>query len=357
MGYQLTFESTGQVLEVEDGQTILDAALRAGIYLPHACCHGLCATCKIDITDGEVDHGAASNFALMDYEREEGKTLACCATLQSDVTTNAEIEDEPDALNLPVQDYRGTVSRMEDLTPTVKGVWITLDAPQQIVFQAGQYINLVVPGEEQARAFSVASAPSMGGEIELNIRRVPGGAATGWVHDVLKLGDAVRFSGPYGRFFVRQTEHVAQQLPYLFFAGGSGLSSPRSMILDLLAQGITRPITLVNGARCQAELYHHDEFKALAAQHPNFDYLAVLSNEPPESVWEGARGFAHDAAKAHFENDFRGRKAYLCGPPLMIEACISTLMQGRLFERDIYTEKFISAADAQQVRSPLFRKI
>jgi phenol hydroxylase P5 protein len=74
-------------------------------------------------------------------------------------------------------------------------------------------------------------------------------------------------------------------------------------------------------------------------------------------VWEGARGFAHDAAKAHFENDFRGRKAYLCGPPLMIEACISTLMQGRLFERDIYTEKFISAADAQQVRSPLFRKI
>jgi phenol hydroxylase P5 protein len=65
----------------------------------------------------------------------------------------------------------------------------------------------------------------------------------------------------------------------------------------------------------------------------------------------------HDAAKAFFSNDFRGRKAYLCGPPLMIEACISTLMQGRLFERDIYTEKFISAADAQQVRSPLFRNI
>jgi phenol hydroxylase P5 protein len=83
----------------------------------------------------------------------------------------------------------------------------------------------------------------------------------------------------------------------------------------------------------------------------------VLSNEPEDSGWTGARGFVHDAAKAHFANDFRGRKAYLCGPPLMIEACITTLMQGRLFERDIYTEKFISAADAQQVRSPLFRKI
>ncbi len=357
MSYQLTIESTGQVLEVETGQTILDAALRAGIYLPHACCHGLCATCKIDVTDGEVDHGAASNFALMDYEREEGKCLACCATLESDVTINAEIEEEADALNLPVQDYRGTVSRIEDLTPTVKGVWIKLDASAKIVFQSGQYINLVVPGEEHARAFSIASVPSASGEIELNIRRVPGGVATGWIHDTLKSGDSVRFSGPYGRFFVRQTQHEAEQLPYLFLAGGSGLSSPRSMILDLLEKGCTRPIALINGARSQAELYHHSEFVALAAQHANFSYVAVLSNEPEDSDWTGARGFVHEAAKAHFNNDFRGRKAYLCGPPLMVEACITTLMQGRLFERDIYTEKFISAADAQQVRSPLFRKI
>lgn len=357
MSYQLTFESTGQVLDVEDGQTILDASLRAGIYLPHACCHGLCATCKIDVTDGEVDHGAASNFALMDYEREEGKALACCATLQSDVTIDAEIEDEPDALNLPVQDYRGTVTRLADLTPTVKGVWIKLDAPDHMVFQAGQYINLVVPGEAQGRAFSIASAPTSTGEIELNIRRVPGGVVTGWVHDTLKVGEALRFSGPYGRFFVRQSQHEAQQLPYLFLAGGSGLSSPRSMILDLLAQGCTRAIALVNGARHQGELYHHDEFTALAAQHANFDYVPVLSNEPEDGGWVGARGFVHEAAKAHFANDFRARKAYLCGPPLMIEACIATLMQGRLFERDIYTEKFISAADAQQVRSPLFRTI
>lgn len=357
MSYQLTIETTGQVLDVEDGQTILDAALRAGIYLPHACCHGLCATCKIHVTDGEVDHGAASNFALMDYEREEGKTLACCATLESDVTIDAEIDDEPDARNLAVHDYSGSVSRIVDLTPTIKGVWIELDSGQQLDFQAGQYINLVVPGEEQRRAFSIASAPAQSGEIELNIRRVPGGRATAWIHDELKVGDTLRFAGPYGRFFVRQTQHVGEQLPYLFLAGGSGLSSPRSMILDLLGQGIQLPITLVNGARSQAELYHHDEFTELAAQHANFDYVPVLSNEPEDSGWAGARGFVHDAAKAHFANDFRGRKAYLCGPPLMIDACINTLMQGRLFERDIYTEKFLSAADAQQVRSPLFRKI
>ncbi|MBL0089843.1 MAG: 2Fe-2S iron-sulfur cluster binding domain-containing protein [Ideonella sp.] len=351
MSYQLTIEPLGQVLQVEEGQTILDAALRAGIYLPHACCHGLCATCKVDVTDGEIDHGEVSNFALMDYERDEGKCLACCATLQSDAVIEAEIDEEPDAQNLPVLDYAGTVSCVESLTPTIKGVWIALDSP--ITFQAGQYVNLRIPGESAPRAFSIASAPQDGGRIELNIRQVPGGKATTWVHQGLRAGERVSLSGPYGRFFVRKSA----QLPLLFLAGGSGLSSPRSMILDLLAEGCALPITLVNGARCQDELYHHADFEALAERHPNFAYVPALSSEPDGSGWTGARGFVHDVAKAHFANDFRGRKAYLCGPPLMIDACISTLMQGRLFERDIYTEKFISAADAQQVRSPLFKKI
>ncbi len=355
MSFALTIEPLGQMLTVEEGQTILEAALRAGIYLPHACCHGLCATCKVQVSDGEVDHGEASNFALMDYERDEGKCLACCAIPQSDVTIEADIEEEPDARNLPVHDYAGSVARIDNLTPTIKGVWLDLDRPMD--FQAGQYINLRIPGESAPRAFSIASDPRDGSRIELNIRHVPGGRATTWVHQQLAQGERVQLSGPYGRFFVRESSHEAQQLSYLFLAGGSGLSSPRSMILDLLARGCTRQITLVNGAREAAELYHHDEFEALADAHPNFTYVPALSAEPEDSGWRGARGFVHDAAKAHFDNDFREHKAYLCGPPLMIDACITTLMQGRLFERDIYTEKFISAADAQQARSPLFKRI
>jgi phenol hydroxylase P5 protein len=351
MGHQLTIEPIGQVLEVEDGQTILDAALRAGIYLPHACCHGLCATCKVEVNDGEIEHGEASNFALMDFEREEGKCLACCATLQSDVTIEAPIEEERDARNLPVLDFVGVVTRIENLTPTIKGVWIDLDRP--IDFQAGQYVNLRIPGQSAPRAFSIASAPSRGRQIELNVRLIPGGAATTWVHRELGQGDKVSLTGPYGRFFVRKSAN----LPSLFLAGGSGLSSPRSMILDLLEQSGTPPITLINGARCRTELYHHEDFQVLAKERTNFVYVPVLSDEPLDSPWRGKRGFVHEAAKVHFGNDFRGRKAYLCGPPLMVDACITTLIQGRLFERDIYTEKFISAADVQQVRSPLFRKI
>jgi phenol/toluene 2-monooxygenase (NADH) P5/A5 len=320
--------------------------------MPHACCHGLCATCKVQIVDGEVEHGEVSTFALMDFEREENKCLACCAIPQSDLTIEADVEVEPDAQNLPVQDYAGIVTRIENLTPTIKGVWIRLQGTEPLRFQAGQYINLEVP-QHGHRAFSLANPPSSGADIELNVRLVPGGAATRWIHSDLAAGAAVKLSGPYGRFFVRKSAGV----PLLFLAGGSGLSSPRSMILDLLEEKCGLPITLVYGARNRAELYDHEEFERLASLHPNFTYVSALSDEPAASPWTGARAFVHEAARAHFNNDFRGHKAYLCGPPVMIDACITTLMQGRLFERDIYTEKFFSAADAQQVRSPLFKRI
>ena len=353
MSHELSIEPLGRTIEVEEGQTILDASLRAGIYLPHACGQGYCATCKISVLEGEVDHGNASNFALMDYEREEGKALACCAKLEADTVIEVEIEIDTDSRNLPVRDYQGIVSRIEKLTPTIKGIWIKLDNDEVLDFQAGQYVNLQLPDDIGIRAFSLANPPSTGNEIELNIRLVPGGVCTGWIHSQLKVGDKLRLTGPYGRFFV----HKSAKLPSLFMAGGSGLSSPRSMILDLIGEGSELPITLVQGARNRQELYYHDEFVALAARHPNFTYVPALSDEAADSDWQGFRGFVHDAAKAHFDNDFRGRKAYLCGPPIMIEACITTLMQGRLFERDIYTEKFFSAADAQQVRSPLFKKV
>lgn len=353
MSYELTIEPLGETIEVEDEQTVLDASLRAGIYLPHACGHGLCATCKIQVTDGEVDHGEASTFALMDFEREEGMTLACCARLESDVTIEAEIEEDPDARSLPVRDFDAEVVRIEELTPTIRGVWLKLDSP--LDFQAGQFINLVVPDvDEQARAFSIGNPPNEPDVIELNIRLVPGGKVTTWLHEHLNVGDHLTISGPYGRFFVKKSA----QKPMLFMAGGSGLSSPKSMILDLLAENCDLPITLVYGQRCREELYYHDELVKLAEENDNFTYVPALSDEPEDSDWDGFRGFVHEAAKEHFDNDFRGNKAYLCGPPAMIEACISTLMQGRLFEQDIFLEKFFSAADAsQQVKSPLFRNI
>ena len=352
LSYLLTIEPIGEEIEVEEGQTVLDACLRAGIYLPHACGHGLCGTCKVDVLDGEVDHGAASPFALMDFERDGGKTLACECRLHSDVTIEAEIDEEPDARRISVKDFDCQVEKIEDLTPDVKGISFKI-LGDEIDFQAGQYVNVNLPNVEGTRAFSIANPPSENDKITLQVRLVKGGAGTTYIHEHLKVGDKIKISGPYGRFIIRKS----RKGPKLFLAGGTGVSSPRSMILDLLAEGYSDPITLIHGVRTKADLYGFEEFTELAAKYPNFTYLPALSEEPEGSDWTGARGFVHDAAKAHFDNLFMGQTAYLCGPPVMIDACITALMQGRLFERDIFTEKFLTANDAQQTKSPLFKRI
>ena len=353
MSFQATIEPLGETIEVEDDQKLLDAALRAGIWLPYACNHGVCGTCKVEVLEGEVEHNEASSFALMDMERDEGKTLACCATLLSDIVIEADIEEEEDAQNLPVGDYTGTVARIEELTPTVKGIWLEVPG-DGIEFQAGQYLNLNIPGVDIPRAFSLANPPSERNIIELNVRRVAGGQATTYLHERLKPGHELGFTAPLGRFFVRKSAPE----PMIFLAGGSGLSSPKSMILDLLETGDERDITLVYGARNQAELYYFDLFRELAGAHDNFHYLAALSEPLDTDDWEGARGFVHELAEQHFDKRFGGHKAYLCGPPPMVDSCITSLMRGRLFEEHIFMENFFTAADSEKParRSALFKK-
>jgi phenol hydroxylase P5 protein len=328
VSYRLTIEPLGESIDVEDGQTMLDAALRAGVWLPYACNHGLCGTCKVTVQEGDIAHNHASSFALMDVERDEGRALACCATLASDVVIEAEVDEEPDARHLPVADGDG------------------------LEFQAGQYLNLHVPGLDTPRAFSIASPPSSANAIELHVRLVEGGAATTWLHRTLAVGDELRFTAPLGRFFVRRSRAT----PLLFLAGGSGLSSPLAMVLDLLEEDRAQPITLIHGARRRDELYRVDVLEALAARHANFRYVPALSDAGDDD-WVGERGYVHEVAERLFDGRFAGLTAYLCGPPPMIDACLTSLMRGRLFEEHIFAEHFFTGADAETPRrSALFKK-
>src|SRR3546814_20081231 len=118
----------------------------------------------------------ASSFALMDFGRDEGKTLACCATVEEDVTIEADIDEDPDAEIIPIRDFAGRVTRIESLTPTIKGLWI--DLGEAIHFQAGQYINLALPGSIGKRALSNASALTRGQVIDLHITLYPRGPWT-----------------------------------------------------------------------------------------------------------------------------------------------------------------------------------
>ena len=352
MSFQVEIEPTGDIVEVQDGQTILDAALRQGIYIPHCCSHGLCGTCKVEILEGEVNYGDASPFALMEMEKDEGKCLACTATIKKNIVIEADIDTDEDALSIPVKDFVGTVIEVKDLTPRIKGIFIELD--EEIKFQAGQYIQYHIPGFEEPRAFSLCNSSNNSKLIELNISLVPDGQATPWIHKNVRKGSKIKLTGPYGRFFVRSSSNKSM----IFFAGGAGLSSPKSMILEQLENGNTVNITLFHGARNEEELYYSNLFYDLEQKYSNFTYIPVLSDKNLEN-WDGEVGFLSDIAKKKYDNDFTGNKAYLCGPPLMIESSITTLMRGRLFEKDIYIEKFFSKADLNttSLKSPLFKSI
>tara|TARA_R110001599_G_scaffold353880_1_gene601964 strand:- start:76169 stop:77236 length:1068 start_codon:yes stop_codon:yes gene_type:complete len=355
MSFEVTIEPLGVTIEVEEDQTILDAALRQGVYLPHACGHGLCGTCKVDVLEGDVEIGDdASPFALLDFERDEGKCLTCCSKPMSDLVIEADVEEEPDAQNLPVQDYIGTVVKLEKLTPRILGVFLEIDG-DGLEFQSGQYANLHLPGLDTPRPFSMAQSPNERNVIEFDIALIEGGEGTTWIHENLKVGDELTFSAPYGHFFIR----ISDTRPLLFFAGGSGLSSPKSMILDLLERGDNREIVLFQGARNLKELYYRDMFLQLERQHENFTYVPGLSGPDIEKDWDGATGFVHDVAIEHFSGKFEGYRAYMCGPPPMIDACITALMRGRVFEKDMFMERFLTAADgaSEKTKSPLFKNI
>jgi len=337
MSYQVTIEPAGTIIQVEEDQTILDAALRQGVWLPFACGHGTCGTCKVQVTDGFYDVGEASPFALMDIEREENKVLACCCKPESDMGIEADVDEDEDFLGYLVQDYQAKVIEITDLSPTIKGVRLQLDRPMQ--FQAGQYINIQLPNIEGTRAFSIANTPSEANLIELHIRKVQGGAATRYEHDELRVGEEMALSGPYGQFFVRKSD----QQNVIFIAGGSGLSSPQSMILDLLEQGDTRIIYLFQGARDVAELYNREKFEQLVKEYPNFRYIPALNAPKPEDQWTGFTGYVHEAVANYFENKCSGHKAYLCGPPPMIEAVKSWLDEQSIEDCSIYSEKFLQS--------------
>ena len=160
--HTITVEPLGREVECREDQTILDACLRSGVWLPHSCTHGTCATCKADVLDGDVDHGAASTFALMDYERDEGKLLPCTACPRSDVTIEADIDVDESIEVFPVQDYTGTVIELTEIARDTVRLVIGLD--REIGFNAGQYLKFQVPARDGLpavdRTWSIASPPT-----------------------------------------------------------------------------------------------------------------------------------------------------------------------------------------------------
>lgn len=347
--FTVSVEPLGSDIVCRDDQTILDACLREGVWLPHACTHGTCGTCKAQIVEGDVDLGDASSFALLDSERDEGAALICVARPRGDVTIEGDVDVEEGVDIHPVRDHAGVVAALDDVAPDVRRLVLRLEAP--LAFNPGQYVLLDVPGGEQ-RPYSVASTPADGTRVELHVKRTPGGLATdGWIFKDLAPGDDVSLSGPYGRFSFRPL----RTQPVLLLAGGTGLAPMKAMIAHIAETGAEHEVVLYHGVGTRDDLYEHDWLTQLEAEHDWFTYRPALSRD----AWDGRTGrvpalLAEDHPRAS------GHVAYICGSPAMVDDTMKALMKARLFPRDIYREDFFDSADrasgAHVVRSPLIRR-
>lgn len=363
--FTVTVDPLGREIECGADQTILDACLRNGIWLPHSCTHGTCGTCKAEVVDGEVDHGASSAFALMDFERDEGKVLPCCATPLSDVVIEADVDVDDSIEVHPVRDFTATVVELSDIARETRRLVIELD--ENIAFNAGQYLKFAIPPAGGApgvdRTWSIASPPSETRRLEFHIRRVPGGRGTdGWVFGTLAVGDTVSVSGPYGRFVLK----TGDDRHAILVGGGTGVAPLASMLRHALDGGAYEGrLTLYAGARSREWLYEVDGFRDLQDRYPDvFTYRPCLSEETAEQVaadGDDPDGYAYGMVTDVIEGDHEtltGSAGYLCGPPPMVEAALKTLMSKRLFPRDIYREDFFDESDkaAGGIKSPLIKR-
>ncbi len=221
--------------EVEEGETVLNAAFRQGIALPHGCKEGQCSACKSVLVDGEVDLLKYSTFALNDMERESGHVLLCRSLPQSDIEVELlNFDEELLSKAIAVRSFTGTIIRFEKLTHDIRGIEIEIDQP--IKFWAGQYVDITVTtqaGETITRSFSMANPPSETKKLYFIIKKYPDGKFSGQLDNGgIALGAKVKLVGPYGTCFRREDRDGAL---ILVAAGSACRRSGRSFTTTLPA--------------------------------------------------------------------------------------------------------------------------
>ena len=343
--HTVRLEPVGVEFEVEDGETVLNAAFRQGIALPHGCKEGQCSACKCVLLDGEVDLLKYSTFALSDMEKETGHILMCRSLVYSDVEIELlNYDEEILAKSIAVKTFNGRISNIEHLTHDIRGIEIELGSP--IKFWAGQYVDITVTtekGETITRSFSMANTPDQTQKLSFIIKKYPEGRFSGELDSGgIKLGAEVSVVGPYGTCFRREE----REGPLVLVGAGSGMSPVWSILNDHVKSGEDRPVYFFYGARTQDDLFYLDKIAELVGHHPEVNFIPVLSHVNGDAGWDGERGFVHQSVDAKLKKlalDGEG-DVYACGPPPMIDALEPVLfMNGFELER-IFFDKFTTSS-------------
>jgi CDP-4-dehydro-6-deoxyglucose reductase, E3 len=314
VSYEVILKPSGNRYAVEAGETVLAAAMKAGLFVPYSCRSGACSACKGRVVEGRVEHGHVLERALRPEERERGYALLCSAKPLSDLTIEVEELTGVDVVKASTYPCRVT-----DIAKPVRDVAVLrlrLPPNENLFFRAGQYIDVLLPdGVRRSYSIAVPPDPVSLTHIELHIRHHPGGRFTEHVFSALAQRDILRFEGPFGSFFLRESS----EKPVILLAGGTGFAPVKAIVEYALQRGSAREFHIYWGGRQRRDLYLADLPRKWAQDHRNVHFVPVLSEPGMDCDWTGRTGWVHQAVVDDFP-DLSGYEVYACGAPAMVNA-------------------------------------
>ncbi|MEM9353492.1 MAG: NADH:ubiquinone reductase (Na(+)-transporting) subunit F [Planctomycetota bacterium] len=345
-------------IEVPAGGKLLGALADAGIFVSSACGGGgTCAQCLVKIHEGGGDILPTEKSHINKREAREGCRLSCQVAVKQDM----KVEVPPEAFE--TKKWECTVRSNENVATFIKEFVLELPPDEAVDFKAGGYIQIEIPEHEVAykgfaieeeyredwdkydvwryvskvdepviRAYSMANYPGEKGIIMLNVRiasppprlpDVPPGKASSYIFGC-KPGDKVTISGPYGEFFIKDTD-----AEMVYIGGGAGMAPLRSHIFELFKRRQTnRKVSYWYGGRSLRELFYIEHFREIEKEFPNFKFNIALSEPLPEDNWDGYTGFIHQVLLENYLSTHPAPEDieyYICGPPMMNAAVFKML--------------------------------
>lgn len=305
---RITVSPSQTVFEAQEGETILAAAVRSGVNLPHSCQSGVCGSCKARLLSGSIrQSGEYDDYVLSDEEKNSKMILLCCSQAEGDVALDMPSYAGNKALTVRTLPARvGSV----DVRGDIAVLTVALPKAPPFRFYAGQYMDILF--KEGSRSYSIANAPSQNGVLEFHVRLREGGLFSPQLFSgSLKKGDIIRLRGPLGSFTLSDEGGK----PLLLLATGTGFAPVKSILAHLAETDPARSVHLYHGCRHREQLYDEAALQSLLARLPHARYTPVLSRCGED--WPGARGHI----TAHVIRDYpdlSGHEVYACGSADMV---------------------------------------
>lgn len=327
MAHRVLWIQSQESFVVADGETLLDAASRQGIALPHECTFGGCGTCRFQVIEGSVDYEELP-LALTEDEHKQGIGLACQARALSDLVISAERTigcSEPTRVEVEV-------AELALLSQDIYHLQLRLPHEHGIVYRPGQYLNIYLD-DMTHRSFSMANSPD-NGRIELQVRRIDGGHFTDHLLNQMQVGQRLSVEMPHGAFYYHEKDYR----PMVFAATGTGIAPIKAILESLLDDEDCPPITLYWGMRDEQSLYLAEQIASWDKRLYEFQFIPVLSNPP--ATWQGRKGYVQDAVLADLP-DLSEHAIYLCGSPAMIQDAKARFISAGAEAAHIYSDSFV----------------